>query len=51
VLEHAERAAQRALGLEGRVREVEALLDERDREILALRDSLRQTIRERNTSA
>jgi hypothetical protein len=47
VLEHAERAAQRALGVEGRVREVEALLDERDREILALR----QTIRERNTSA
>jgi hypothetical protein len=34
-----------------RVRELEAPLDERDREILALRDSLRQTIRERNKSA
>ena len=51
VLENAERAEQRVLELEGRVRELEALLDERDREILALRDSLRQTIRERNTSA
>ena len=29
--------------------ELEALLDERDREILALRDSLRKTIRDRNT--
>ncbi len=51
VLENAERADQRALELEGRVRELEALVDERDREILALRDSLRHTIRDRNTGA
>lgn len=51
VLEQAERAGQRALELEGRVGDLEELLDERDREILALRDSLRQTIRERNTSS
>ena len=49
LLEQAERASQRALEFEGRVRELEAQLDERDREILALRDSLRKTIRERNT--
>lgn len=49
LLEQAERAGQRALELEGRVGELEALLDEREREILALRDSLRKTIRERNT--
>ena len=49
VLEQAERAGQRALELESRVRELEALLDERDRDILGLRDSLRRTIRERNT--
>ncbi|MGO9973365.1 MAG: hypothetical protein ACLP01_11265 [Solirubrobacteraceae bacterium] len=51
MLENAERADQRALELEGRVRELEALVDERDREILALRDSLRHTIRDRNTGA
>jgi hypothetical protein len=50
VLEQADRAGQRALELEARVRELETLLDERDREILGLRDSLRATIRERNTS-
>jgi hypothetical protein len=50
VLEQAERAGQRALELEARIRELEALLDERDREILGLRDSLRATIRERNTT-
>jgi hypothetical protein len=49
VLEQAERASQRALELERRVRELQTLLDERDREVLALRDSLRKTIRERNT--
>jgi hypothetical protein len=49
LLEQAERAAQRALELEGRVGELQAQLDEREREILALRDSLRRTIRERNT--
>ena len=49
VIEQAERASQRALELEGRVRELQSQLDERDREILALRDSLRKTIRERNT--
>ena len=49
LIEQAERASQRALELEGRVGELQAQLDERDREILALRDSLRKTIRERNT--
>ena len=49
VLEQAERASERVVELEWRVRELEALLDERDREILALRDSLRKTIRDRNT--
>jgi hypothetical protein len=49
VLEQADRAGQRVLDLEARVREVEASLDERDREILGLRDSLRATIGERNT--
>ena len=49
LIEQAERAAQRALELEGRVGELQAQLDEREREILALRDSLRKTIRERNT--
>jgi len=49
LIEQAERAGQRALELEGRVGELQAQLDERDREILALRDSLRKTIRERNT--
>ena len=49
VLEQAERASQRALELERRVGELQTLLDERDREVLALRDSLRKTIRERNT--
>ena len=49
VLEQAERASQRALELERRVGELQMLLDERDREVLALRDSLRKTIRERNT--
>ena len=51
VIEQAERASQRALELERRVGELQAQLDERDREILALRDSLRKTIRERNTSS
>jgi len=50
VIEQAERASQRVLELERRVSELQALVDERDREILALRDSLRKTIRERNTS-
>ena len=45
----AERASHRALELERRVGELQTLLDERDREVLALRDSLRKTIRERNT--
>jgi uncharacterized coiled-coil protein SlyX len=49
VIEQAERASQRALELEGRVSELQSQLDERDREILGLRDSLRKTIRERNT--
>ena len=49
LLEQAERASQRALELEGRVGELQSQLDEREREILALRDSLRKTIRERNT--
>jgi len=48
-IEQAERAAQRALELEGRVGELQTQLDEREREILALRDSLRKTIRERNS--
>jgi predicted RNase H-like nuclease (RuvC/YqgF family) len=51
VIEQAERAGQRVLELEGRVRELQSQLDEREREILALRDSLRQTIRERNTGS
>jgi len=50
ILEQAERAQQRALELETRVRELDATLDERDREILGLRDSLRKTIRERNAA-
>jgi hypothetical protein len=49
LLEQAEHAAQRVLELEGRVGELQMQLDQRDREILALRDSLRKTIRERNT--
>jgi len=49
LIEQADRASQRALELEGRVGELQARLDEREREILALRDSLRKTIRERNT--
>ncbi len=49
LIEQAERASQRALELEGRVVELQAQVDEREREILALRDSLRKTIRERNT--
>jgi Family of unknown function (DUF6262) len=49
LIEQAERASQRALELEGRVGELQAQLDERERDILALRDSLRKTIRERNT--
>ena len=49
LIEQAERSAQRALELEGRVGELQAQLDEREREILALRDSLRTIIRERNT--
>ena len=48
-IEQAERASQRVLELERRVAELHSQLDERDREILALRDSLRKTIRERNT--
>jgi chromosome segregation ATPase len=51
LIEHAERAGQRVLELERRVGELQAAVDERDREILALRDSLRQTIRERNTGS
>ncbi len=51
VLEQAERASQRALQLERRVGELQTQLDERDREILGLRDSLRMTIRERNTGS
>lgn len=50
LIEQAECAAQRVLELEGRGGELQAQLDERDREILALRDSLRKTIRERNTA-
>jgi hypothetical protein len=48
LIEQAERASQRALELERRVDELQAQLDERERETLALRDSLRKTIRERN---
>lgn len=48
LLEQAERASQRALELEARVSELQEQLDEREREVLALRDSLRKTIRERN---
>jgi phosphate uptake regulator len=51
LIEQAERAAQRALELERRVGELQAQLDEREREILALRDSLRKTIRERNAGS
>ena len=51
LIEQAERASQHALELEGRVGELQAQLDEREREVLALRDSLRKTIRERNTGA
>ena len=51
MLEQADRAGRRALELEARVSELETLLDEREREILGLRDSLRATIRERNTTA
>jgi predicted RNase H-like nuclease (RuvC/YqgF family) len=51
LLEQAERASQRALELEGRVGELQSELDEREREVLALRDSLRNTIRERNTGS
>jgi hypothetical protein len=49
LIEQAERASQRALELEHRVGGLQSQLDEREREILALRDSLRKTIRERNT--
>jgi hypothetical protein len=51
LIEQAERASQHALELEGRVGELQAQLDEREREVLALRDSLRKTIRERNTGS
>ena len=50
LIEQAERASQRVLELERRVSELQSHLDERDREVLALRDSLRKTIRERNTN-
>jgi len=50
LIEQAERASQCALELERRVGELRSQLDEREREILALRDSLRKTIRERNTA-
>lgn len=49
LLEQADRAGQRALELEGRVGGLQAQLDEREREVLALRDSLRKSLRERNT--
>jgi predicted RNase H-like nuclease (RuvC/YqgF family) len=49
VIEHAERASQRVLELERRVAQLQSQLDEREREVLALRNSLRKTIRERNT--
>jgi predicted RNase H-like nuclease (RuvC/YqgF family) len=51
LIEQAERASQRTLELERRVGELQSQLDERDREILALRDSLRKTLRERNTGS
>jgi hypothetical protein len=51
LIEQAERAGQRVLELERRVGELQAAVDQRVREILALRDSLRQTIRERNTGS
>jgi hypothetical protein len=51
ILEQAERAQQRALELEARVRELDAIIDERDREILGLRDALRKTIRDANASS
>ena len=51
LIEQAERASQRAVELERRAGELQAQLDERDREILALRDSLRKTIRERNAGS
>jgi hypothetical protein len=51
LIEQAERASLRALELEGRVDELQAQVDEREREILALRDSLRKTIREQNTGS
>lgn len=51
LIERTERASERALELEARVGELQAHLDERDREILALRDSLRKTIRERNAGS
>ena len=51
MLEQAERSQQRALELETHVRDLQTLLQERDREILGLRDSLRKTIRERNTDS
>jgi hypothetical protein len=43
------RALVGQLELERRVGELQTLVDERDREVLALRDSLRKAIRERNT--
>ncbi len=49
LIEQADRASQRALELERRVDELQVQVDDREREILALRDSLRKTIRERNT--
>jgi len=51
LIEQADRASQRALELERRVGELQSQLDQRDREILALRHSLRKTIRERNTNS
>jgi hypothetical protein len=51
LIEQAERASQRALELERRAGELQAQRDERDREILALRDALRKTIRERNAGS
>ena len=51
LIEQAERASQRALELERCAGELQAQLDERDREVLALRDSLRNAIRERNAGS
>ena len=51
LIEQADQASQLAFEIEARVSELQAQLDERDREILALRESLRQTIRERNTGS